>query len=78
MKEALFKNVTQVTVCGISPGQEKLIDLDEDDLAGDAETRQAIKEKWLVASYLKLADSVQLKKSVKECKLKGDVKNGIN
>ena len=78
MKEALFKNVTQVTVCGILPGQEKLIDLDDDGLATDYETRQAIKEKWLSQTKVKQPDIAQEANPVKDHKTKGDVKNGIN
>ena len=78
MKKTLFKNITKVTVCGILPSQEKLIDLDEDDLATDYETRQAIKENWLTQSESKQSDLAQETKPAKEHKTKGDVKDGSN
>lgn len=58
----LFKNVTAVSVCNIAPDQEKPIELDADDLAGDYSTRQAIKKGWLVEV-----------KPKKEIKPKGDL-----
>lgn len=76
MKKTLFINATQVTVCGILPKQEKLIDLDDDGLATDYETRQAIKENWLNLSESK--QPAQEAKPVKDHKTKGDAKDGIN
>lgn len=42
-----FKNVTEVIVSGIPPGQIRSIEIDADGLALDMLTRQAIKKGWL-------------------------------